>query len=162
MCAYNSRTSRINWLFSDWWCSFSLKIRENRCFDNYWFFITCSKFRSRTYKRLINRSWKSHAKRRDFVESYWLTKEWIANCCLSNLDEKFISLYKNSFSTISSTDLSSHDSSRSLWESRSSIVTRLFSSDQDVFELRSHFDLISSESHTHLRALWLLDDLENQ
>jgi hypothetical protein len=29
------------------------------------------------------------------VESYWLTKEWISNCCLSNLDEKFISLYKN-------------------------------------------------------------------
>jgi hypothetical protein len=30
------------------------------------------------------------------VESYWLTKEWIANCCLFNLDEKFISLYRNS------------------------------------------------------------------
>ena len=34
------------------------------------------------------------------VESYWLAKEWIANCCLSNLDEKIISLYRNSSSTI--------------------------------------------------------------
>ncbi len=99
---------------------------------------------------------------RDNVESYWLTKEWIANCCLFNLDEKFISLYKNSLSTISSTDSSSHDSSRFFWESRSSIVTKLFSSDQDVFELRCHFDLISSESHIHLRVHWSLDDLENQ
>jgi hypothetical protein len=57
---------------------------------------------------------------------YWLTKEWIANCCLSNLDEKFSSLYRNSLLTISSTDFSSHDSSRFLWESRFSIVTRFF------------------------------------
>jgi hypothetical protein len=97
-----------------------------------------------------------------FVESYWLTKEWIANCCLSNLGEKSLLLYRTSLSTISSTDFSFHDSSRSFWGSRSSIVTRLFSFDQDVFELSCHFDLISSESHIHFRALWLLDDLENQ
>ncbi len=97
-----------------------------------------------------------------YVESYWLMKEWIVNCCLSNLDEKSTSLYRNPPSTISSTDLSSHDSSRSFWESRSSFVTRLFSSDQAVFELCCHFDLISSESHTHLRAHWSLDDFENQ
>ncbi len=108
-----------------------------------------------------NMQWSDSVREED-VESYWLTKEWISNCCLSNLDEKFISLYRNSFSTISSTDFSSHDSSRFFWESRSLIVTKLFSSNQNVFELRCHFDLISSESHTHLRALWLLDDLKNQ
>ncbi len=108
------------------------------------------------------RSFSTHTNCEVYVGSYWLTKEWIANCCLSNLDEKSTSLYRNSSSTISFTDLSSHDSSRFFWESRSSIVTRLFSSDQNVFELRCHFDLISSESHTHLRALWLFDDLENQ
>ncbi len=60
------------------------------------------------------------------VESYWLTKKWIVNCCLFNLDEKISSLYRNSLSTISFIDFSSHDSSRFFWESRSSIVTRFF------------------------------------
>jgi hypothetical protein len=133
-----------------------------------------TKIRNNTFKSSIIRHvfekfgmWSVNEKQcikqlKHFVESYWLTKEWIANCCLSNLDEKFISLYKNSSSTISFTDFSSHDSSRFFWESRSSIVTRLFSFDQDVFEFRCHFDLISSESHTHFRALWFLDDFENQ
>jgi hypothetical protein len=106
---------------------------------------------------MMKRKNRNHCKMSD---SYWLTKEWIVNCCLSNLDEKFSSIYRNSSLTISFTDLLSHDLSRSLWESRSSIVTRLFSSDQAVFELCCYFDLISSELHTHLRAHWSLDDLE--
>jgi hypothetical protein len=91
----------------------------------------------------------------------WWKNELLTAVCFY-LDKKITSLYKNSFSKISFTDLSSHDSSRSLWESRSSVVTRLISSDQDVFELCCHFDLISSESHTHFRTHWSLDDFENQ
>jgi hypothetical protein len=56
------------------------------------------------------------------IDSYWLTKEWTANCCLSNLDKKFISLYKKSHLLISL----SHDSSRFLWESRSSFCHENF------------------------------------
>ncbi len=58
-------------------------------------------------------------------ESYWLTKEWISNCCLLNLDEKFISLYKI-LSTHLFIDFSFLDSSRFFWESRSSFVTKDF------------------------------------
>jgi hypothetical protein len=78
------------------------------------------------------------------------------------LGEKTTPLYRNSPPTISFTDPLSHDSPRSLWESRSSVATRLFSPDQAVSELCCHSDLISSEPHTHLRAHWFLDDLENQ
>ncbi len=65
------------------------------------------------------------------TETHWCRmfidwKEWIANCCLSNLDEKPSPLYRNSLSTISSTDPSSHDPPRSPWEPRSSVVTRSF------------------------------------
>ncbi len=91
----------------------------------------------------------------------WWKNELLTAVCLY-LDEKITSLYKNSLFTISFTDSSFHDSSRSLWESRSSVVTRLFSLDQAVFELCCHFDLISSESHIHLRAHWSLSDFENQ
>jgi hypothetical protein len=57
-----------------------------------------------------------------FSNSYWLTNEWIDNCCVFNLDEKFISLYRKSHLLISL----SHDSSRFFWESRSSFVTKIF------------------------------------
>ncbi len=89
------------------------------------------------------------------VESYCLAKEWIANCCLSNLDEKSSSLYRNSFSTISFTNLSSHDSSRSLWESRSSIVTEFFL----LIKLSSSFVVTSIWSHQNRILIFVLIDL---
>jgi hypothetical protein len=88
------------------------------------------------------------------VESYWLTKEWIANCCLFNLNGKISSLYKNSLSTISFTDLLFHDSSRSFWESRSSIVTRFFF----LIKLFSNFVFISIWSHQNRILIFELID----
>jgi hypothetical protein len=86
------------------------------------------------------------------LNSYWLTKEWIVNCCLSNLDEKFSSLYKNSLFTISFTDSSSHDSSRFLWESRSSIVTKFFL----LIKLSSSFVVTSIWSHQNRILIFVL------
>ncbi len=96
------------------------------------------------------------------VGSYWLAKEWIANCCLPNLGGKSTPLYRNSPPTISSTDPPSHDPPRSPWGPRSSVATGLFSPDQAVSELCCHSGLISSRPHTHLPAHWPLGDPENQ
>jgi hypothetical protein len=95
------------------------------------------------------------------VESYWLTKEWIATAVylkwmnnsayyIENLLHSFIYWF------------SSFDSSRFIWKSRSSFVTKIFSFDQAIFVLRCHFDLISSESHIYLRTHWSFDDLKNK
>ncbi len=89
------------------------------------------------------------------VESYWLTKEWIVSCCLFNLYEKFSSLYKNSFLTISFTDFSFHDSSKSLWESRSSIITKFFL----LIKLSSSFVVTSIWFHQNLILIFVLIDL---
>jgi hypothetical protein len=91
----------------------------------------------------------------DLSNSYKLTKEWIANCCLINLDEKFNSLYRNSLSTISFTDSSFHDSSRSFWESRSSIVTRFFL----LIKLSSNFVVTSIWFHQNRIFIFVLIDL---
>ncbi len=87
--------------------------------------------------------------------SYWLTKEWIANCCLSNLDRKSSSLYRNFPLIISFTDLSSHDSSRFFWESRSSIVTRFFL----LIKLSSNLVVTSIWSHQNRILNFELIDL---
>jgi hypothetical protein len=95
------------------------------------------------------------------VESYWLTKEWIATA-VSLKWTRNSAHYIENLSHSSIYWFSSSDSSRFIWGPRSSFVTRIFSSDQVIFVLRCHFDLISSESHIHLRTHWSLDDLENQ
>jgi hypothetical protein len=97
----------------------------------------------------------------DYVGFYWLTKEWIATAVYLKWMRNSAYYIKN-LSHSSIYWFSSSDSSRFIWESRSSFVTRIFSSDQDIFVLRCHFDLISSESHIHLRTHWSLDNLENQ
>ncbi len=95
-----------------------------------------------------------------YVESYWLMKEWIATAV-------YLKWMKNSVNYIENLLHSSIywfsflDSSRFIWESRSSFVTKIFSFDQVIFVFRCHFDLISSESHIHFRIHWFLDDLEN-
>jgi uncharacterized short protein YbdD (DUF466 family) len=73
--------------------------------------------------------------------SYWLTKEWIANCCLSNLDEKTSSLYRNSFFTILFTDLH-------LMIHRDSFENR------DLRSSRRFFLLIKSSSSFVVIAIW--------
>jgi hypothetical protein len=103
-----------------------------------------------------------------------MLKNWVKNCrtlltdermncyCwLFKMNKKFSSLYKN-LSHSSIYWFSSSDSSRFIWRSRSSFVTKIFSSDQVIFVFRCHFDLISSKSRIYLRIHWSLDDLENQ
>jgi hypothetical protein len=51
-------------------------------------------------------TYQNHHKKRLLSNSYWLTKEWIANCCLFNLERKSSSLYRNLLLIISSTNLS--------------------------------------------------------
>ncbi len=102
-----------------------------------------------------------HLEQFSSVESYWLAKEWIATAAslkwmrnpayyIKNLPHS--SIYWSS----------SSDPPRFIWGPRSPFVTRIFSSDQVIFVLRCHFDLISSRSHIHLRIHWSLDNLENQ
>ncbi len=96
-----------------------------------------------------------------YVGSYWLAKEWIATAaCLKWMKNPAYYIENPSHSSIYW--FSSSDSSRFIWGPRSSFVTRVFSSDQGIFVLRCHFDLISSESHIHFRIHWLFDNLENQ
>jgi hypothetical protein len=95
------------------------------------------------------------------VESYWLAKEWIATA-VSLKWMRNSAHYIENLSHSSIYWFSSSDSSRFIWGPRSSFVTKIFSSDQDIFVLRCHFDLISSRSHIHLRTHWFLDNLENQ
>jgi hypothetical protein len=95
------------------------------------------------------------------VESYWLTKEWIATAV-------YLKWMRNSAHYIEiflihlSTDLHLLIHRDSSWDRDLRFVTKIFSSDQVIFVFRCHFDLISSKSHIHLRIHWSLDDLENQ
>jgi hypothetical protein len=95
------------------------------------------------------------------VGSYWLAKEWIATA-VSLKWMRNSAYYIENLSHSSIYWFSSSDPSRFIWEPRSSFVTKIFSFDQDIFVSRCHFDLISSESHIHLRIHWSLDDFENQ
>jgi hypothetical protein len=83
------------------------QIRKNSANRNHRFSSSCTRIRDSKTSRSIFRHEKQttsdeerersdHAESSYWydVESYWLTKEWIANCCLSNLDEKFNSLYR--------------------------------------------------------------------
>jgi hypothetical protein len=110
---------------------------------------------------LSNEASRSPSTRCIYVGSYWLAKEWIATAvCLKWMGNSAHYIENSSHSSIYWS--SSSDSSRFIWGSRSLFVTRIFSSDQDIFVLRCHFDLISSESHIHLRIHWFLDNFENQ
>jgi hypothetical protein len=109
--------------------------------------------------RLVQK--QSSARTIKFVESYWLAKEWIATAVYLKWMRNSAHYIENSLHSFIYWS-SSSDSSRFIWKSRSSFVTKIFSSDQAIFVFRCHFDLISSESHIHLRIHWFLDDLENQ
>jgi hypothetical protein len=96
------------------------------------------------------------------VESYWLTKEWIANCCLFNLDEKISSLYKNSlYSFIYWFFI--------FWFIEILLRIEIFVRHERFFLLiksSSSFVVISIWFHQNrvfnFRIHWFLDDLENQ
>jgi hypothetical protein len=98
---------------------------------------------------------------RQSVGSYWLAKEWIATAVylkwMGNSAHYIENLFHSSIYWSSSPD-----SSRFIWGSRSSFVTKIFSSDQGIFVSRCHSDLISSEPHIHLRTHWSFGNFENQ
>ncbi len=75
------------------------------------------------------------------VGSYWLTKEWIVNCCLSNLDEKSHSLYRKFLLIIYL--LIFH-----------LMIHRGFSENRDLCSSRRFSLLIKSSSSSVVTAIW--------